>query len=70
MRKNENCFPGCALDYLQLLKNSEVKMRFDIVEVLLSDGVVSEIRHCQIYSAFQSRIAMADLLRGFRNNCS
>lgn len=36
---------GCALDYLQLLKNPEVKMRFDIVEVLLKDGVVNEIRH-------------------------
>ena len=35
----------CALDYLQLLKNPEVKIRFDIVEVLLSDGVVREIRH-------------------------
>ncbi|MEO6182983.1 MAG: YraN family protein [Verrucomicrobiota bacterium] len=35
----------CALDYLQLLKNPEVKMRFDIVEVLLQDGVVHEIRH-------------------------
>ena len=36
---------GCALDYLQLLKNPEVKIRFDIVEVLLQDGVVDEIRH-------------------------
>ncbi|MEP6662926.1 MAG: YraN family protein [Verrucomicrobiota bacterium] len=36
---------GCALDYLQLLKNPEVKMRFDIVEVLLKDGAVREIRH-------------------------
>ena len=36
---------GCALDYLQLLKNPEVKMRFDIVEVLLKDGAVHEIRH-------------------------
>lgn len=35
----------CALDYLQLLKNPEVKIRFDIVEVLLSGGAVSEIRH-------------------------
>jgi len=30
---------------LQLLKNPEVKMRFDIVEVLLKDGTVDEIRH-------------------------
>ena len=36
---------GCALDYLRLLKNPEVKMRFDIVEVLLNDGAVHEIRH-------------------------
>ncbi len=36
---------GCALDYLQLLKNPELKLRFDIVEVLLSDGAVREIRH-------------------------
>lgn len=34
-----------ALDYLRLLKNPEVKIRFDIVEVLLSDGAVREIRH-------------------------
>ena len=36
---------GCALDHLQLLKNLEVKTRFDIVEVLLQDGMVHEIRH-------------------------
>ena len=35
----------CALDYLRLLKNPEVKIRFDIVEVLLADGEVREIRH-------------------------
>ena len=34
-----------ALDYLQLLKNPEVKIRFDIVEVLLANGEVREIRH-------------------------
>ena len=34
-----------ALDYLRLLKNPEVKIRFDIVEVLLTDGAVREIRH-------------------------
>ena len=34
-----------ALDYLKLLKNPAVKIRFDIVEVLLKDGEVSEIRH-------------------------
>ena len=34
-----------ALDYLQRLKNPPVKIRFDIVEVLLAGGEVSEIRH-------------------------
>ena len=34
-----------ALDYLRQLKNPEVKIRFDIVEVLLADGAVREIRH-------------------------
>ena len=35
----------CGLDYLQLLKNPKVKIRFDIVEVLMTDGKVREIRH-------------------------
>jgi putative endonuclease len=35
----------CALDYLRRLKNPAVKIRFDIVEVLLADGDVREIRH-------------------------
>jgi putative endonuclease len=34
-----------ALDYLRLLKNPSVKIRFDIVEVLLADGKVREVRH-------------------------
>jgi putative endonuclease len=34
-----------GLDYLKLLKNPPVKFRFDIVEVLLADGAVREIRH-------------------------
>jgi len=34
-----------ALDYLALLNNPKVKFRFDIVEVLLADGQVREIRH-------------------------
>ena len=34
-----------ALDYLRLLKNPQVKIRFDIVEVLLADGAVREVRH-------------------------
>jgi putative endonuclease len=34
-----------GLDYLRLIRNPEVKVRFDIVEVLLADGVVQQIRH-------------------------
>lgn len=34
-----------ALDYLRLLRNPPVKVRFDIVEVLLADGAVREVRH-------------------------
>jgi putative endonuclease len=34
-----------ALDYLRRLDNPPVKFRFDIVEVLLADGAVREIRH-------------------------
>lgn len=34
-----------ALDYLRLLNNPPVKIRFDIVEVLLADGAVREVRH-------------------------
>ena len=34
-----------ALDYLRLIKNPEVKIRFDIVEVLLKDGEIGEVRH-------------------------
>ena len=34
-----------ALDYLRLLKNPPVKIRFDIVEVLLLDGAVREVQH-------------------------
>jgi putative endonuclease len=35
----------CALDYLRLLKNPPVKIRFDVVEVLLREGAVAEVRH-------------------------
>ena len=35
----------CALDYLRLLKNPPIKIRFDVVEVLLQDGAVAEVRH-------------------------
>ena len=34
-----------ALDYLRRLKNPPVKIRFDIVEVLLAEGAVREVRH-------------------------
>jgi putative endonuclease len=34
-----------ALDYLKLLRNPQVKIRFDIVEVLLKNSEVREIRH-------------------------
>ena len=34
-----------ALDYLRLLRNPQVKLRFDIVEVLLQGEKVREIRH-------------------------
>jgi putative endonuclease len=34
-----------GLDYLRLLKNPAIKVRFDIVEVLLAAGAVREIRH-------------------------
>jgi putative endonuclease len=34
-----------ALDYLCRLRNPAVKIRFDIVEVLLADGNVREVRH-------------------------
>ncbi len=36
---------ACAMDYLKLLRRPQVKMRFDIVEVLLENGRVREIRH-------------------------
>ena len=34
-----------ALDYLRLIRNPPIKIRFDIVEVLLQDGAVREVRH-------------------------
>ena len=34
-----------AMAYLRRLKTREVKWRFDIVEVLLQDGEVREVRH-------------------------
>lgn len=34
-----------ALDYLRLLRSHPVNIRFDVVEVLLHEGEVREIRH-------------------------
>jgi putative endonuclease len=34
-----------ALDYLRLIDNPQVRVRFDVVEVLLIDGEIREIRH-------------------------
>ena len=34
-----------ALDYLKQVRYPAVKIRFDIVEVLLCDGAVGEVRH-------------------------
>jgi putative endonuclease len=35
----------CAFDYLRLLKNPPIKIRFDVVEVLLADDEVAEVKH-------------------------
>jgi putative endonuclease len=35
----------CALDYLRQVKNPQVKVRFDVIEVLLRDSAVAEVRH-------------------------
>jgi putative endonuclease len=34
-----------ALDYLRLLRHPPVRVRFDIIEVLLQNGEVNEVRH-------------------------
>ena len=44
-RERRERLSRAALDYLRLLKNPVVKIRFDIVEVLLNEGVVREVRH-------------------------
>ena len=49
--RKRNLLSVCAMDYLRELKNPRVKFRFDIVEVLLEDGRVNEVRH--IVNAFQ-----------------
>lgn len=35
----------CALDYVRQLKEPRVKIRFDVIEVLMQDGAVAEVRH-------------------------
>jgi putative endonuclease len=44
-RKRQRRLSRAALDYLRRIQNPQVKFRFDIVEVLLTDGRVHEIRH-------------------------
>jgi len=43
--KRQRRLTRCALDYLRLLRNPAIKVRFDVVEVLLRDGQVKEVRH-------------------------
>jgi putative endonuclease len=43
--KKRRLLSRTALDYLRRLHHPEVPIRFDIVEVLLSEGQVREIRH-------------------------
>jgi putative endonuclease len=40
----------CAFDYLRLLKNPPIKIRFDVVEVLLEDSEVTEGGTCRTCS--------------------
>jgi putative endonuclease len=44
-RERRQRLTRAALDYLRRLRNPKVKLRFDIVEVLLADGAVREVRH-------------------------
>ena len=44
-RERRDRLSRTALDYLRLLKNPQVKIRFDIVEVLLENSAVREVRH-------------------------
>jgi putative endonuclease len=43
--RKKRLLSACAMDYVRLLNAPRVKLRFDIVEVLLTDGAVREIRH-------------------------
>jgi putative endonuclease len=44
-RRKRRLLTKTALDYLRRLGNPPVKIRFDIVEVLLDEGEVCEVRH-------------------------
>ena len=44
-RERRQRLTRAGLDYLRRLRNPAVKVRFDIVEVLLESGQVREIRH-------------------------
>lgn len=44
-RRKQRALTHAAQDYLRRLRNPRVKFRFDIVEVLLEDEEVREIRH-------------------------
>jgi len=43
--KRQRRLSRTALDYLRQIRNPDVKFRFDIVEVLLRDGQIHEVRH-------------------------
>jgi putative endonuclease len=46
-RERRGRLTRAGLDYLRRLRNPPVKVRFDIVEVLLTDGKVREVRHLE-----------------------
>jgi putative endonuclease len=46
-KRKKRALTRCSLDYLRALKNPYVKIRFDIVEVLLQEGEVHEVRHLE-----------------------
>jgi len=50
----------CALDYLRLLKNPPIKIRFDVVEVLLHDGWWGKCGICPTRSAWPRLIGMGE----------
>lgn len=44
-RKKRRLLSMAALDYLHAIHNPPIKVRFDVVEVLLENGRVREVRH-------------------------